>query len=801
MRLRPAGIAAVVAFVALPAAASAATLDVCPSGCSYTTPQAAVDAVASGDTVSIAPGTYPGIALDAGFSTDGLTIRGAGAAATTLTGGLSIANAAPLIDALTIRDMTVSGASAGDPSSVVSAFASDGGVRDLTLRSVVLDGGGDELTLLNGRNLTGTLTLVDAELRDSTAACIAATRCVAAAGSYPDAVVLDGVRVHDVAGAVLLRGAGAATPIPAVRVSSTTFTDVGPLERADGALGALVVRNAADLTIEDSRFFGVAGGPAMSLRGIGSALVQRNQVAGAALGILVEDAAGDAPGPEHWDGTIVRNDVAATGDALSFPTDFDPAGLTLRGNSLRGALSYAGTGTLDATRNWWGCNQGPGATGCSTATGSVSTAPRLLLSLIATPSTVPSWGSTTLQAFMRDSASQALVPFAHRPILFSAPFPSAARWIIGGSPVIDGFEPATAALNGIDASSLWAVTLDYATVSAGIDVERVGPVLESQPWDGPPRTVTGLTPEQLAQQEAFVSRRRTQTAMEQATIDAAQLVRDATQRVLLGDPCGAHTPPEAGVTEMREVILLYLTCTSSRDAERPLSDLDQALAALDEKMKVQRIQQAEDAARLAGLQAQRDALGSAMTIDEALAQLAEFLGTTVEGLQALIAQNGEQLAFLDGAHAAATEQAAKISKALRGKKGRPRAAGASLTRAEAWSELAVLRAELRALTGTVAAPPRHRSVRIRSHRATPLLAVACPSGSCHVAVRRVLTVAGHRIRVATRRLAFSGSPRTVSLRLTQGQRTALRRQGRAKLAVTVVVGGAKATTTYTLRPS
>jgi len=42
-----------------PPPAHAATLTVCASGCSYDSIQEAIDAAATGDTIAIAPGTYP----------------------------------------------------------------------------------------------------------------------------------------------------------------------------------------------------------------------------------------------------------------------------------------------------------------------------------------------------------------------------------------------------------------------------------------------------------------------------------------------------------------------------------------------------------------------------------------------------------------------------------------------------------------------------------------------------------------------------------------------------------------------
>jgi pectin methylesterase-like acyl-CoA thioesterase len=59
--------------------ASAATLTVCPSGCTYTTIQDALDAASTGDTIGIGPGTY-----DGGFTMKSVTLRGAGAARTNI---------------------------------------------------------------------------------------------------------------------------------------------------------------------------------------------------------------------------------------------------------------------------------------------------------------------------------------------------------------------------------------------------------------------------------------------------------------------------------------------------------------------------------------------------------------------------------------------------------------------------------------------------------------------------------------------------------------------------------------------
>ncbi len=67
----------------LATAAQGVTLDVCPSGCTYSTIQSAVDAAVAGDVIDIAAGTYAG---DVDIDTPDLTIQGAGAGSTIVEG-------------------------------------------------------------------------------------------------------------------------------------------------------------------------------------------------------------------------------------------------------------------------------------------------------------------------------------------------------------------------------------------------------------------------------------------------------------------------------------------------------------------------------------------------------------------------------------------------------------------------------------------------------------------------------------------------------------------------------------------
>jgi hypothetical protein len=82
-RLLAVALLATAATAIAAAQASAATLTVCPSGCAFTQIAPAIAAAHSGDTISVAAGTY-----DGGFTIDkNLKLVGAGAASTIIKGG------------------------------------------------------------------------------------------------------------------------------------------------------------------------------------------------------------------------------------------------------------------------------------------------------------------------------------------------------------------------------------------------------------------------------------------------------------------------------------------------------------------------------------------------------------------------------------------------------------------------------------------------------------------------------------------------------------------------------------------
>ena len=148
--------------------ASAATLTVCSSGCTYTQIAPAVAAASSGDTVSVAAGTYHG-----GFTiAQNLTLTGAGAQKTIINGGGPVITVGMFGDAteptVAIRGVTITGGVTGS-SPVSTAYVGEDGV-------IALGGGifvppaanfatGATVTILNSvitGNIAAPTTSVDA---------------------------------------------------------------------------------------------------------------------------------------------------------------------------------------------------------------------------------------------------------------------------------------------------------------------------------------------------------------------------------------------------------------------------------------------------------------------------------------------------------------------------------------------------------------------------------------------------------------------------------------------------------------
>jgi hypothetical protein len=80
--------------------------------------------------------------------------------------------------------------------------------------------------------------------------------------------------------------------------------------------------------------------------------------------------------------------------------------------------------SINAENNWWGCNAGPGGSGCDTVSGVVDFNPWIVLQTNASPSAIPPFGTSTITADMRhnsdgvDTSGSGTIPLT--PVTFSA---------------------------------------------------------------------------------------------------------------------------------------------------------------------------------------------------------------------------------------------------------------------------------------------------------------------------------------------------------------------------------------------
>ncbi|MBK9940225.1 MAG: Ig-like domain repeat protein [Kouleothrix sp.] len=147
-------------------------------------------------------------------------------------------------------------------------------------------------------------------------------------------------------------------------------------------------------------------------------------------------------------------------------------------SSGSGIYKGLGTGgTLNAAENWWGCNAGPGNTGCDSIggqTASITAAPRLVLSITANPGSITTGGTSAVTAsFLTDSAASSvsagsLGALASTSIAFGATLGtiSGAQSTIQSS----GLATATFTAGATAGAGSATATVDNQTVTANITI-------------------------------------------------------------------------------------------------------------------------------------------------------------------------------------------------------------------------------------------------------------------------------------------------------------------------------------------
>jgi len=489
--------------------AGAATLTVCPSGCAYTSIGDAVGAASAGDTVSVAAGTYSEPATI--HVTVPLTITGAGAGTTIVDGA---GTASPIFDLrpgphtgigeITLSDMTLRHAGSGFDV-VVKANNPTTETTAMTLDSLDIDAAGTGLAVYasGGPARSGVERVAPAFTMKNTTV----------TGQDGNAVQLDTYfGATTLSGNHLAEGSNGNSAIDVYNEYSTAQnayplviddnTSDGRLVYAQnftsapfntyGGLSSISVTNntishlaAADPGI----FIGTASTDGAPATRVGSATVTGNRIRGngsaASAGVQIAGYVENA--------AVTGNDIVGVGDGVRVSTvSGQSAGqVTVDRNRLfadANGVANASSATVDASGNWWGCQDGPAATTaaalayCSrvanTGTGSVGVAD-WVVNTVATDKSSLAFGSNdvahvsgTLSRLNTGAAANLPDFFQGLPAAFAATHGSVSPAVA----VLDG---------GLSAGTTYSMPSSYSsndTVTVALDGATVdGHVVTGQP--------------------------------------------------------------------------------------------------------------------------------------------------------------------------------------------------------------------------------------------------------------------------------------------------------------------------------
>jgi len=135
-----------------------------------------------------------------------------------------------------------------------------------------------------------------------------------------------------------------------------------------------------------------------------------------------------------------------------------------------GLVDGAGGGTSTFTNNWWGCNEGPGVTGCDSVTGSASFLPWLVLKASATPAIINPGDPSLIGVDLRYNSANALVGSA---------FPDATE--IAASATRGSLPSPINTLGAQGTSPLTGLNTGYSTVRAQLDNAIVKLIVQVTP--------------------------------------------------------------------------------------------------------------------------------------------------------------------------------------------------------------------------------------------------------------------------------------------------------------------------------
>jgi hypothetical protein len=507
--------------------------------------QAAINAAADGDTVSVAAGTYS----EATPTINGLnnfTLTGADPNnVPLLTNGLKFGATGETN--LTLSNLSIRGDAGGN------AVVSNGGViTGFTMTNVKVDAEAvaGRFGVIGGQ-YGGALSITGSQFLGVRGFATFDTRSGSGSptsGANITTALFSGNIVRNSQGHVNFRSPSTA-PATTVTITNNTVDQVGSATNSFGGILKVFYAQNVVFTGNTVKDVGTSGFTPAGEAPYGAGFMPRdvtnltlsnnvfqnnNQAIALEPGTLASNTRGVLPA-----GSITSNVFTGNTYGLYVPAQMDPssnfAALTIHhnrfvGDTTQGVLNNSTLGSLDARNNWWGCNVGPGTAGCDSVSANVTVNPWLVLNVSASPTSINSGGSSTITADLTKNSN--------------AQDTSGAGHVPDTTPVQFGTDLGTLTVTSTTLTNGLATTSLTASSNVGTTTAHVSGTVDNQTTTANV-TVVGPSVTPTSTSTATATATPTNTATPTATSTATNTATPTATGTATNTPTPTATPTQA----------------------------------------------------------------------------------------------------------------------------------------------------------------------------------------------------------------------------------------------------------------